>query len=269
MKVGKTLVNEDNEIISDDMKDLRTKTFNEEVVVKFNKHLFGGFNKEEVENYIASLNVQFGRTEQAYKDRIDEFTTFAQMLTKERDEALELLKKNSDELNGSNAEIATIKMDNAKLIKLVEENKTQQKDFDEREANQAKNEEIEFNLSRENDLLKEELLEVHKIKDKMAGANAVFKKQLETMEILLANTEKEKNEIKENTLQTNSMIRQSEMKKSLKLSEFTEKQLYTIKRTTQNLNELITAMEGMKSEIGEFFEEIKENKFTGTIQNSK
>ena len=259
-------MDEDNGIIyDDDMKDLRTKTFNEEGVVKFNKHLFGGFKKEEVENYINSLNEQFSRTEQAYKDRIEEFTTFTQMLTKERDDSGEQKKKSSIELNEVKEQLASLKTNNAALANEIEESKKQLEDYGTIEADRAIKEELEFNLSKENNILREDLFAVQQSRDKMAGENAVLKKQLETAENLVVTTEKEKNEMKESTLQINSMIRQSEMNKSLKLSEFAEKQSYTINKTTQNLNELIASMEEMKSEVIELFEELKENKFMSSF----
>jgi len=251
-------------IIQSDFKDLRSKTSTGGNIVKFNKHILGGFKTVEVEEYIASLTQQFGRTEDAYKERIEEFTTFTEMLTKEKDNATIQLQTALNELNEYKKEILALKEQTTNLYKDLENSKTISLELTSRESEITQKEDENISLSIENKLLKSELCDINLLRDKLAGEDVVLKKKLEVVDNLATTAHKENNLLRDKMVLMNSTIRQVEMKKSLKLSEYTEKQIFTINQTTQSLKDMFSTLEDMKMDVCEMFEELKENKFICT-----
>ncbi len=250
---------ESKDIIYEDMKDLRSKSSGEEMVAKFNKELFGGLKKKEVDNYIDSLTKQFNRTDLAYKERIDEFTTFTEMLTKERDDALLQLQKRTLELKEARDEVNALIEERNSIINTKEMENQEENEL--RESYKAQKEDSIMNLSRENYLLKEELENMKVTRNSFAGENSVLKMQIENAEEKASSFKNINEEVKENLVLLNSSIRQDSMKKSLLLSEYSEKQMYSIERTSNNLSEILASMESMKKEVIGLYEEFKDNKF--------
>lgn len=293
----------DSGVIYDEMKDLRNKTSGEESVFKFKKNVFGGIKEKDVEDYITSINQQFNRSEAAYKDRIDEFATHTEMLVNERDDALIQLQRKIEETGGLRAEIEEQKNKISTLQKTMEENNLRIIEFDANELNELKiamaaekiknetlqkelednkirfaeieageierikKEEMNMNLAKENDLLKNELFEILENRDKLAGENAVIKKQIMDFSDLLTIVNKDKSELQDNIASIRSTIRQNEMRKSMVLSEYTEKQIYKMNQTTQTMKEMLSAIENMKNDVCELFVVLKENKVAENIQN--
>lgn len=300
---GGQFMEKDSGVIYDEMKDLRNKTSGEESVFKFKKNVFGGIKEKDVEDYITSINQQFNRSEAAYKDRIDEFATHTEMLVNERDDALLQLQKRIEELGGLRTEIEEQKNKIAALQKTMEENNLRVIEFDANELNELKiamseekiktdalqkvldennqrfieievnelerikKEETNINLAKENELLKNELFEILETRDKLAGENAVIKKQIMDFNDLLVIVNKDKSELQDNIASIRSTIRQNEMRKSMVLSEYTEKQIYKMNQTTQNMKEMLSSVENMKNDVCELFVVLKENKVAENIQN--
>ncbi|MHB1484098.1 MAG: hypothetical protein ACYCYI_05485 [Saccharofermentanales bacterium] len=254
-----------NNKIEDDMKDLRMKSSGDGIRVRFNKNLMGGLKEKEVEEYITSLTQQFNYTEQTYKDRIDEFSTFTEMLTKERDEAAARIQKMNDDFKSTLDEIEALKAENERLSKAKDETKVHIEELISKDAERAQQEEIFLKISSENSNLKKELQEIHIIRDKLAGENVILKKQLKNIEQAITSLQSENNELKDNISTLRSYIRQSETKKSMTLSEYTEKHTYTMNLTSQKLKETINAIEDMKNDVNDLLKEMKDNKFIDSI----
>lgn len=249
-------------VIQSEFKELRSKTSNGKMLIKFKKHIIGGYKEKDVEEYIFSLTQQLNRTEDVYKERIDEFTTFIEMLTKEKDKALQQLQDAINDANDCKYEAFSIKEENEKLVNQLKEIETISSELKQKEFDRIQNEEDLARLRDENVQLKQELNDVCLSRDKYAGELVVIKKQLDNAENFLISTLKENNELKESILSIKSSIRQIEMKKSLKLSEFQEKQIYEINQTAQSLKKLFSSLETMKNDVNCIFTELNENKFS-------
>ncbi len=242
-------MDKENGVIFSEMKDLRTKTSKEEGAVQFKKHVFGGIKESDVEEYIASITQQFNRAEEAYKDRIDEFATQTEMLSKECDSRWEQLKTRADELNERKEELLALQNENNILRKAIEENQRKMTEIETNESERIRIEESATGLMKENDLLKTELFEIQQARDHLAGENAVIKKQLKEAEASLEASDKEKSELLEDITLIRSAARQNEMKKSLALSEYSEKQNYATNQATQKMKDLIASIDEMRNDF--------------------
>lgn len=249
-----------NNPIKEDLKDLRTKTTVTEIPVLFKKKLFGGLNKDEVNEYITSLTQQFSRTEDAYKERIDEFTTFTEMLSQEKERAVQQMQGVLNDLAEQTSQNSYLKGENEKLQKTNEEMKIVMDEMIHQKETAPQATEDGKDLVRENELLKGELEELSTSRDLLAGENSVLKKQLELMQNSLQTTEEERDTLKNEMVENQSRIRQSEMKTRMTLSEYSDRQIYSMNRATQNLQELISALDSMKNDVSFLTGEIKENK---------
>lgn len=247
-------MNKEPDNISSEMKDLRTKTSSEDGTVKFKKNILGGIKEKDVEEYIASITQQFSRTEEAYKDRMEEFATHTEMLIKECDDALEQLQIKASEMQNLKTESTALKNENAALAKSLEESQSQILELEKDKPEPMETDSIDRDLAKENEFLKAELLELQQARDQVAGENAVYKKQLKDTEELLAATQKERDSLKESHALQRSTVRQAEMKKGLIVREYTEKQIYTMNQTTQKMAEILTSLEGMKGDFRELLE---------------
>ena len=78
----------DNNDRFENIQNLRSKSFSESNELDLKKNLLGGYDVKEVKEYINNLNFQHSRTINTYQERIDEFTTFVEMLNKEKEETM-------------------------------------------------------------------------------------------------------------------------------------------------------------------------------------
>ncbi len=121
---GKILLPKDtDEEPSENIQDLRSRSLTPKSDLDFKKILFGGYDTKEVNDFIRNINNQHNRTITAYQERIDEFTTFIEMLNKEKEDIIKNYENNDsdvtvlkekcenyeNEVNSYKEEIATLK----------------------------------------------------------------------------------------------------------------------------------------------------------------
>lgn len=259
-------MDEPKDIIYEDMKNLRTKSNKDERVVKFKKSVFGGIKSKEVNDYISSITAQHKRTGQAYQERIDEYNTFTEMLTRERDDAIFQLQSKTQELTLAKEEIETLKLELDNFKNIDESIKESQTANELRESIRAQKEGELLDVFKDNYFLKSQLEQILNSRDEIAGENAVLKKQFELLQEKIDTADNQNAFLKNKITEINSAIRQNEISKSHKISEFSEKQIYAIKETAKTLNDALTSLETMKNDVSGIHDEIRQNSLLNIIK---
>jgi len=279
---GKILLpKESQEESPGNIQDLRSKTLTPKSDSDFKKVLFGGYDDKEVNDYIRSINNQHNRTISAYQERIDEFTTFIEMLNREKEDIIKNYRNNDDELeelkekciNYENQAVSY----KEEITKLQDGNIIYENDVDkykqeivilkekfnnyENDLNSYKEEitrlnseisnikaehaekmkelESEFGISKENEFLKKELNVLSISRDKMQSENSIIRAELESSKDDIDKTRGENKKLRDEIALLNSQMRKYRMSQNMKIIEFSEREIFMLKKAGETLNNLI------------------------------
>lgn len=253
-------------IIAGEMKDLRTKSSTTEGEAKFKKMIFGGINEKEVEDYIISVTQQYNRAEEAYRQRIDEVATHTEMLVKECEDALEQIQTKTEIIKDLQAAEGSYKNEIAELQKRADADTQHIMELEKAAAGKSETERNDDELLQENELLKKEISNIQQERDKLGGETAVLTAQLRETKALLESVSKEKDTLCDDFVEFRFAVRQSEMKKSLSLRQYSEKQVYTVKQASQRMKEMLASMDNMKDDLITLLVSIEEDKMAEKIK---
>lgn len=233
------------------LKELRIKTSYSATDEKIKKSAFGGYNKKDTDEYIANLKEQLTRAENAYNERIEEYSTFCEMLTKEKDSLLaelEQIKKSKADYEDN---IASVKSDKERLLNELTVSKTVISELEAKLKEKKTAAEDEITFEKENKILKDELSGLYSERDKIAGENAFLKKQVEELKSISDYLKKSNAEQYDKILELSGKLRYNEAQKKMRLSEFTQKEDYLINKSAQHIRELFVLLDSMKKDIAE------------------
>ena len=251
---------DDKGIIANEMKDLRTKSSTIESEMKFKKVPFGGISEKEVMDYIASVTQQFNRAEEAYRQRIDEFTTHTEMLVKECEDALEQIQTKSDIIKELQSDQVSLKNEITELKNKADADRQCAVESEKNETGKLEMEKNDRELLQENELLKQELSAVQQERDQLGGESAVLAEMFRETKELLETTLLEKNTLYDEFVAFRSLVRQTEMKKSFSLRQYSEKQIHNVNQTSKRMKEMLAVMDGMRNDLYTLLISIDENK---------
>jgi chromosome segregation ATPase len=251
---------DDKAIIANEMKDLRTKSSTIESEAKFKKMVFGGISAKEVEDYIASVTQQFSRAEEAYRQRIDEFATHTEMLVKECEDALEQIKTKSDIINGLEAEQGSLKNEIVQLQKKADASRKSAMESDKDSGGRLETGKNDRELLQENELLKKELSCIQQERDQLGGEAAVLAERFRETREMLESSSEEKDKLCDELVAYRSLVRQTEMRKSFSLRQYSEKQIHTVNQTSKKMKQMLAAMDEMRDDLYTLLVSIEENK---------
>ncbi len=99
--------------------------------------------------------------------------------------------------------------------------------------------ESEFGKSKENELLKEEVNALSISRDGIQSRNSILNAELETTRDDLEKTKSENKKLRDEIASLNSRLRKFRMNQSMKIIEFSEREIFTLKKTEEKLNNLI------------------------------
>lgn len=229
------------------IKDLRLKSGSESNSPEFKKSLFNGYDPNEVKEYIDSMRAQHSNTLDAYQERIDEFTSFTEMLSKEKTDAVAgmaaltekftMMQSEQEKLSAQNgaysAEIASLQ---EKLVK-----------YEESEAYGSSLRD-KLDLTHENELLRNEVNSLSDSRDILAGENAALKLQIEGINETIAKLRIDNQELQFKHNSVFSQIRQTDMNVGMKASEFAQKQIFCIDKSAEVLGTVLSDLNELKEE---------------------
>jgi chromosome segregation ATPase len=248
MKMNKNVNTSENR----DIRDLRNKNLGPEKTPEFKTTLMKGYQIKQVNEYLINLKIQHDRTVETYKERIDEFTTFTEMLNKEKEEfrlKAETLERTCD--------------DYTKKIWDLEEQLSHSAKKQPAKAGleDALEDALEKNsvLSMEKSLLEKELHEIALSHNELAGESAVIKSQWEQTKETLEKCKKENLKQLEFDAHHRAKIRKADRDLHLMTAEFKEKQSHFIHQSADSLQTVLTYLEELKKGMDDL---------TGSIENT-
>ncbi len=117
--------NKDDSI--EEIKDLRIKSGTEANLPEFKKSMFGGYDPAEVNEYLENIRTQQNNTIEAYQERFDEFTSFIEMLQKEKGDLSaniaslqQQLAKTQESKGSADSNLASLNEERGKLLQDLE-----------------------------------------------------------------------------------------------------------------------------------------------------
>lgn len=229
------------------IKDLRLKSGSESNSPEFKKSLFNGYDPSEVKEYIDSMRAQHSNTLDAYQERIDEFTTFTEMLSKEK----------ADTVAGMTALNEKYSKMQSEHVVLAEQNQTFEAEITSLKEKLVKYEESEaygsslrdkLDLTHENELLRNEVKTLSDSRDILAGENASLKLQIECINETIAKLRVDNQDLQFKHNFVFSQIRQTDMNIGMKASEFAQKQIFCIDKSAEVLGTVLSDLNELKEE---------------------
>ncbi|MHB8964301.1 MAG: hypothetical protein ACYC5K_14250 [Saccharofermentanales bacterium] len=234
----------------EEIKDLRIKSGSETNSPEFKKSMFNGYDPKEVQEYIESMKLQHSNTLEAYQERIDEFTTFTEMLSKEKSDATASLASFTEKytkMENDQAQISARNEEFAAEIALLKEKLVKYEESEEYGSSLRD----KIDLTHENELLRVEIKALSDSRDLLAGENGSLKLQIESISETVAKlrTDNQELQFKHNTVF--SQIRQTDMNVGMKASEFAQKQIFCIDRSADVLSSVISDLNELKEETSQ------------------
>lgn len=235
------------------IRELRNKSSYNDTEFRPRKKVFGGYSTKDTDEYIRVLQEQLQRAESAYNERIEEYSTFCEMQSKEKDNLtseVESLKKEIESL-------LDLKRENEKINDELKSKQLIVEELNNKLSEKAKAKEEDLIQIKENNLLKTEVSKLYSERDKIAGENASLKKQLDLLKTKAESLEKDNKIQSESIASLSAKMRINEMQKNLRVSEYTQKEEYVIGKASQCIKELYVLLDEMKNDLTELGENLK------------
>ncbi|MHB1455131.1 MAG: hypothetical protein ACYCYM_14415 [Saccharofermentanales bacterium] len=231
----------------EEIKDLRIKSGSETISPEFKKSMFNGYDPKEVQEYIESMKLQHGNTLEAYQERIDEFTSFTEMLTKEKGDAVAAQASLNEKFNKMQSDQVVLATQNQALETEIAALREKLVKYEESEEYGSSLRD-KLDLTHENELLRNEVRTLSDARDLLAGENGSLKLQIESLTDTAAKlrTDNQELQFKHNTVF--SQIRQTDMNVGMKASEFAQKQIFCIDQSAEALSRILSDLNELKEE---------------------
>ena len=229
----------------ENIQDLRTRTFSENSEPDLKKSLFGGYDSKEVNDYIRNLSNQHNRTVAAYQERIDEFTTYIEMLNKEKEDIIKNFENSDEEIAKLKSNCNVYARNESAFRNEIERLNSEIAKISSEYTEKLKDLESEFGVSKENELLKEELNAVAKSRDDIQSENSSIKAELDAAKEDIDKLRAENKKLRDEIALISSQMRKYRMGQSVKIIEFSEKEIFTLKKTGETLKNLLDDVQKM------------------------
>ncbi len=115
-------------------------------------------------------------------------------------------------------------------------------------------------LLQENELLKKELSCIQQERDQLGGEAAVLAERFRETREMLESSSEEKDKLCDELVAYRSLVRQTEMRKSFSLRQYSEKQIHTVNQTSKKMKQMLAAMDEMRDDLYTLLVSIEENK---------
>jgi DivIVA domain-containing protein len=232
----------------EEIKDLRAKSGGEARPAEFKKSMFGGYDPKDVDDYIENIKLQHGSTLEAYQERFDEFVTFNEMLTKEKNDAAEKLASFTQDYEQMKQTFGELTSRNQGYLKEIASLKVSLAEYEEAQEKYGTDLKNLLELTHENALLKEEIHAMSQSRDQIAGENAMLKAQVESLTESVAKLKADNQDLQYKHNAVYSLIRQTDMSVGMKTVEYAQQQLYRIDKSVDLLGTVLSEFNGLKEE---------------------
>jgi len=236
----------------ENIQDLRSKSFKPETNPDLKKNIFGRYNTREVNDYVKNLNIQNNRTIATYQERIDEFTSFIEMLNKEKEDIIKSYENTDIEISKLKEKCENYESDINAFKKEIDRLNSEMSKIVNEYSRKMKEMENEFGISKENELLKEEIKALSVSRDNLQSANSMIKAEFETTRDDLEKMKSENKKLRDDNAILSSRMRKYRMNQNMKIIEFSEREIFTLKKTEEKLSNLVEDIRKMTEDTMNF-----------------